>query len=107
MSFFPLLSGCVLTALLLLVGHWFPWQRWLGREMHRLEAYIYGTSSIFLGFLLVRWLEDNLYTAWQLAAIIIVAGSATFISWIADLVGLRLAVARRKARQHEQYQNQL
>jgi hypothetical protein len=104
---FPLLAGCILVALLLLIGHWFPWQRWLGREMHRLESYVYGTTSIFLGFLLVRWLEGNLYTAWQLGTIIIAAGSATFGAWIADWAGLRLAVTRRKARRHEQYQDKL
>lgn len=102
MNLFPLLAGCALVALLLLVGHWFPWPRWLGREMHRLEAYVYGTGSIFLAFLLVRWLENDLYTAWQLAIIITAAGSATFGAWIADWIGLRLAVWRRKARRHEQ-----
>lgn len=102
MNFFPLLAGATLTALLLLVGHWFPWQRWLGRELHRLESYVYGTSSIFLGFLLVRWLEGNLYTAWQLAIIITAAGTATFSAWIADAAGLKLAVTRRKAKRHEQ-----
>lgn len=102
MNFFPLLAGCALVALLLLVGHWFPWQRWLGREMHRLESYVYGTTSIFLAFLLIRWLEGNLYTAWQLAAIIAAAGSSTFGAWVADWIGLKLAVWRRKARQHEQ-----
>jgi hypothetical protein len=106
MIFFPLLSGSVLTALLLLIGHWFPWQRWLGRELHRLESYVYGTSSIFLGFLLIRWLEGNLYTAWQLAIVIIAAGLATFSAWIADAAGLRLAINRRKAKRHDPYAEQ-
>lgn len=49
-SSFPIVAGCSLAGLLLLVGHWFPWQRWLGRKLHRLEAYSYGTGSIFGGF---------------------------------------------------------
>ena len=53
---FPVVAGCTLVALLLLVGHWFPWPRFLGREMHRLEAYVYGTGSKFLSLLLVWWL---------------------------------------------------
>lgn len=101
MNFFPLLTGATLTALLLLVGHWFPWQRWLGREMHRLESYVYGTTSIFLGFSFVMWIEASTYRAWQLAIIIIAAGVATFSAWIIDAAGLKLAVNRRKAKWHE------
>ncbi len=42
-----LVSLAVLAAALILAGHWFPWRLLLGRDLHRLEAYVYGVA-VFL-----------------------------------------------------------
>jgi len=99
---FPMVAGCGLVALLLLVGHWFPWQRWLGREMHRLEGYVYGTGSIWLAFLLTGWLYEMLWPVAWLSAIIVAGGTTTFASWGVDWLGLKLAENRRRKRSAEQ-----
>lgn len=41
----PYLVGLGTTALLLFVGHWFPWPH----DLHRLAAYAYGVASILIG----------------------------------------------------------
>lgn len=96
---FPVVAGCTLVMLLLLVVHWFPWERWLGRRMHRLEAYSYGTGSIFLGFLLTAWLYGRLWPVMWLASIMVSGGLAVFVAWGIDWIGIKLAAMRRQARQ--------
>ncbi len=42
-----LLTFCsVVPALILAIAHWMPWQQLLGRKLHRLEAYLIGTTAI-------------------------------------------------------------
>ena len=93
-----IIAGMSLTSLVLLVGHWFPWSRFLGREMHRLEAYVYGTVAILLGFSLVAWLMESLAPVVWLSLVIVAGGSATFSAWALDWLGIKLAATRRQAR---------
>jgi hypothetical protein len=45
-----LAAGC--SALLIAVGHWFPWRALLHRDLHRVEAYIYGVLAVVGGIVL-------------------------------------------------------
>lgn len=90
-----ILAGCIFVWLSLWTGHYFKWEQWLGREMHRLEAYVYGTSTIFLAFLAIAFFLDLLYAAFILATLVITAGVSTFSAWIIDHQGWKLAIARR------------
>lgn len=94
-AFVIILSGCIFVWLSLWVGHYFKWEQWLGREMHRLEAYVYGTSTIFLTFLAIAFFLDLLYSAWILASLIVTAGISTFLAWIIDHQGLKMSITRR------------
>ena len=83
--------GLVLTALLVFIGHWFPWPV----KLHRLAAYTYGCLCILSGagvwLLSIRgggrlWLTVALFFA--------VAGSATGFAYLVD-AALRGRVQRQ------------
>lgn len=96
-----ILCGCVLSGLLVLVEHWFRWERFLGRELHKLEAYTIGTASIYVGFFLVCFLTGDLKPAWQLAIVIIASGLSVYGAWYVDHIGLKWAITRRKAKKND------
>jgi Tfp pilus assembly protein PilO len=69
-----LIAGALLTALVLAVGHWFPWPQ----KLDRISAYVYGVLSILAGFALWRLLNAD----WQVVVglvIICCAGGLTVI----------------------------
>ena len=74
------LFGCILTTLLILVGHWFPWPV----RLHRLAAYGYGCTSILIGAGV--WLglngQDKLWLGF--AILTALAGTATGLSYLVD-----------------------
>ncbi len=71
------LTGCILTTLLILVGHWFPWPV----RLHRLAAYGYGCMSILLGAGV--WLSFN--NVWLgIGALTALAGLATGLGYLID-----------------------
>jgi len=75
--------GASLTFLLLAVGHWFPWPK----RLTRIQAYIYGVTSIAVGFTLWRLLVGDWLTTvglWLMA----VGGGVVVIAayWIDDKI---------------------
>lgn len=84
-------AGALLTALVLAVGHWFPWVR----KLPRVRAYVYGVVSIWLGFAVWRFLNGDWRSPVGLV-IIASAGGATVIGayWIDDIV-VRVRQARK------------
>jgi len=68
------IAGAVLTALLMAVGHWFPWPY----PIVRIQRYTYGTTFILLGFSLWRLLNGDWITPAGLLGISI-AGGATVV----------------------------
>ena len=84
--------GCLVTALILFSGHWFPWNQWLGRDLPRLACYVYGVLAIMIGFSI--WVAD-----WTLALglfLVCAAGGLAVISaYVLDWLGLDRAKARR------------
>ena len=92
-----LLAGALLTALVLAVGHWFPW----AQPLSRIAAYVYGVISILAGFALWRLLNAD----WQMPlglVIISCAGGITVVmaykidGWVLEI---------RKARKVEAMMN--
>lgn len=53
-----LAAGALLTALILAVGHWFPWPR----PLEQIHCYVYGVLSILAGFTLWRGLNADWVT---------------------------------------------
>ena len=83
------LLGLGLTALLIFLGHWFPWPV----KLHRLAAYVVGCLAIVAGMAL--WLlssgEERLF--YQVCLVFVVAGLATSLSYLIDAC-LRARVSR-------------
>jgi hypothetical protein len=78
-------TAALLPACLILAGHWFPWPLLLGRQLHRLEAYLYGVSCIMLpATALALYLpsaREVLAVFWIAAG---AAGLATLTAWGVD-----------------------
>jgi len=92
-SFVNFLTGAALTALLLFVGHWFPW------KAKRIHAYIYGVASIWLGFAYWRIREGDVAMPASLLALACVAGFAVILAYAVD----EIRIALRKARLAERH----
>lgn len=75
-----LIAGGLLTALVLALGHWFPWTR----NLNRIEAYIYGVASIIAGYATWRFLNHDWRTVLGLATIAIIAGLTVVIAYKID-----------------------
>lgn len=76
----PYLVGLGTTALLLFVGHWFPWPH----DLHRLAAYAYGVASILIGAGLWLW-ASGMRDVWVgLVFLSLVAGLATGLAYLID-----------------------
>lgn len=93
---FRFYAGLILTMLLLLIGHWFPWPV----KLHRLCAYVYGCVCILLGAAV--WLLGEQPALWRgLCGLTAGAGLATgagyLIDWILNLW------QRKRAADHERH----
>lgn len=94
LSWFGLLAGTVLTALLLAVGHWFPW---LDRE-RKLRNYSYGTVCLILGFAVWRILVGDVLSVLGLVVIALIGGAVVALAyWMDDVVR-----SQRQARMAEE-----
>jgi hypothetical protein len=88
-----ILLACVVTMLLLLVEHWFPWRLMLRRDLPRLAAYVLGVLALAgpLTALFVRW------KAWMplagLWSVIVSGGLAVMVAYGVDWLLGRLALA--------------
>ena len=74
--------AALVIALLLFVGHWFPWPY----RLHRLGAYAYGVTVLLLGVGI--WLLPHGY-AWVVTGLLLlaaVAGAATVLAYGIDYV---------------------
>lgn len=87
------LVGLVITVLLLLVGHWFPWFK----RLTRIQAYVYGTLSILVGQAV--WLGLQSVIFWQVAAFAVLGGSAVWAAyqydWLANKIARRCLLRGR------------
>ena len=65
------------SALLIAGGHWFPWRSLLHRDLHRVEAYVYGVLAILVPVFVVLWMQADWYAIALIAACTLAAGLAT------------------------------
>ena len=80
--------GMLVTALALGVGHWFPWVR----RLRRIEAYVYGGCSLWLGFAVWRLLNGD----WETIIGMLAIGIS---GWLAVVGAYRLDEVVRRIRQ--------
>ena len=72
------------SATLILVGHWFPWRKALGRDLHRIEAYAYGVGCIIGPTLFAYQLVGTAQATATLLVATFGAGIATLASKAID-----------------------
>lgn len=77
------LSVAVITALLLVIGHFFPWEdmpHWLtgGRPLGRVKCYIYGTLSVFTPLCVLLWNLGGQAVVVMIVANVVVGGLSVF-----------------------------
>ena len=85
------------SSLLLAVGHWFPWPRFICVKLPRLGAYVYGSLAIWLGFFAWRKVVYNDHTGpLGLLALYIVGGLTTTFAYLLDFYGQTQETERRK-----------
>ena len=95
-----LLVASIVTVLILLVEHWFPWQSLIGRKLPRLAAYTLGLLAIGLPltFLYIGW--GLVQAAMALWIVIGCGGSAVILAWLMDS-WLENRIARQEAEERE------
>lgn len=74
------------SALLIAGGHWFPWPLLFHRQLHRLEAYLFGVGAILGPACAVLALHDNWQAIALLAACAASAGLMTAAAKAIDTV---------------------
>lgn len=85
------IAGGILTALLMAVGHWFPWPY----PIVRIQRYTYGTTFILLGFSLWRLLNGDWITPVGLLGISTAGGATVVLAYKADKYILELRKANK------------
>lgn len=88
------------SALLIAGGHWFPWRSLLHRDLHRVEAYIYGCLSILVPVCVVLWTVQDWYAIALITACTLAAGLMTVTTKAIDhIADWRNQLHDMKARQ--------
>lgn len=97
MDFF-LATGCVISALILLVGHYFPWHKIFGEPLSRLWSYRYGSGACWVGFSYWRYFgASDLITPLGLMIVYVVAGSVVWAAYWLDTKGQSVTIRRRQS----------
>lgn len=101
MDFF-LVTGCILSALILLVGHYFPWHKLLARPLGKLQSYSYGSGAVLCGFSFWRYFgRGDMATPAGLVFIYFVAGAVVWGAYWLDGKGHEMTLKNRKAEGRE------
>lgn len=92
-----LITGGVITLLVILVGHYFPWQKLLGQPLDRLWSYRYGESACWIGFTYWRYFgENDFVTPLGLMVIYAIAGTTVWAAYWIDAKGQTRTIKRRR-----------
>lgn len=93
-----LITGGVISALILLVGHYFPWHKMLGEPLNRLWSYRYGSAACWTGFSYWRFIgAGDWITPTGLMTIYIVAGTVVWAAYWLDTTGQNQTIKRRQS----------
>ena len=87
------ITGTMITVLLLLVGHWFPWVT----RLTRLQAYVYGLASVLIGLTIWKGTVGDWITVAGLWILSLIAGCSVVGAYKLD----ELIVAARKGHKAE------
>ena len=76
-------TGAIISGLLLTTGHWMPWQ------LSRIQAYIYGTASLWIGFAFWRGTQGDWETPIGFLVLAILGGAVVKLAYSADHITRR------------------
>lgn len=94
---FYLVTGIIISSLILLVGHYFPWHKLLDQPLSRLWSYRYGSGACWAGFAYWRYFgSEDITTPIGLMIIYIVAGSVVWGAYQIDTIGQERTVNNRR-----------
>ena len=97
MAIFYLATGGIITGLILLVGHYFPWHKLLGQPLDRLWSYRYGSAACWVGFSYWRYFGlDDYISPIGLMIIYAIAGTIVSSAYRIDAKGQTLTIAHRQ-----------
>lgn len=80
----PLRVACLISALVLLAGHWFPFRKLFRRELPRIPSYIYGVLAIITPAIVLWSARGEQRAAWELFWISVSAGVAVAGAYLLD-----------------------
>lgn len=75
----------LLPIVTIFAGHYFPWHKLLGRDLSRIEAYIYGVGTIIgsiIAALMVLQVAGLLLQPWIAALLVIVSAASAGVATI-------------------------
>lgn len=94
---FNLITGCVISGLILLVGHYFPWHKILGEPLNRLWSYRYGSAACWVGFTYWRYFGvADLIAPLGLMIVYIISGLTVGAAYWLDTKGQTRTIKRRR-----------
>lgn len=94
-----LIIGSIISALTLLIGHYFPWHKILpgGQPLSRIWSYRYGSGACLAGFTYWRYFsKKDLTTPLGLLAIYAFSGLTVGTAYWLDAKGQEKTIARRR-----------
>lgn len=92
--------AAVVSALIQLVSHWFPWRLVLGRNLPRVAAYVVGVLGFLLPVTGLYWYWDahQVMAAWlhlvALWACVSASGLAVVLGYAIDCIANRVRLAQ-------------
>lgn len=94
---FHLVIGGIISALTLLIGHYFPWHKILpsGQPLDRIWSYRYGSGACWAGFAYWRFSKKDRIAPLGLMAIYAIAGMTVSLAYWLDAKGQDRTVANR------------
>lgn len=101
---FHLFTGSVISALILLVGHYFPWHKFLpeGKPLSRIWSYRYGSGACWAGFAYWRFVgAGDKAGPLGLMAIYVLSGLTTQAAYWLDKKGHKKTIANRRRKSAE------
>lgn len=84
----------LITILLLLTEHWFPWRLAMGKDLPRIPAYIGGVCALIIPLSVHWWMNGLTEVVLQAWIAIVSGGLALMLAYAVDWVLHRLAQAR-------------
>jgi hypothetical protein len=91
----------LVSALLLIAGHYFNWPALIGQPLGRIPSYIYGVTAISVPLCLYYWLSGSVESAIALACVVFGGGASVVVCHAVDdwlLTKRRLREAEERER---------